>query len=217
LVATSLPVVVGLNEPQPALAQVTVQLTCGLAETSLVIVALIGTVALTCSDAGGVPPKVTVIGSGGMIVIFAEMDMLLSDAAVAVTVTVLPGGTAGGAVYVAGLLLRLVLGLTEPHAPVLPQVTDQLITEFDGLLSTAAKSVAEALIASELGGDTTNTMEIGGDGGVIGGRLRRPPHPANAPIKPMHMKRTIAGRTVITCLRSDRRWGPIEQRRSRVT
>jgi hypothetical protein len=64
LVATSLPVLVGLNEPHAALAQA----------------------------------KETAIGSGGVIVILAETEMLLSDAEVAVTVTVVPEGTAGGAV-----------------------------------------------------------------------------------------------------------------------
>jgi hypothetical protein len=98
LVATSLPVLVGLNEPHAALAQVTVHCTWGLVETSLVIITLIGTVALTCSDAGGTPTKETAIGSGGVIVILAETEMLLSDAEVAVTVTVVPEGTAGGAV-----------------------------------------------------------------------------------------------------------------------
>jgi hypothetical protein len=105
---------------------------------------------------------------------------------------------------VVGALLGVWLKLREPQAPAVPHATDQFIGEFDGSLRIAAATPTDALIARELGGDSTNKMEIGGDGGVIGGRLRGPPHPTNAPINPMHMNRTIAGRRVITCLRSAR-------------
>lgn len=91
-------VVVGLNEPQAALAQVTVHCAWGLEETSFVIFALIAVVALICREAGGTPWKETAIGSGGVMVIVADTDLVGSAAEVAVTVTFPPEGTADGAV-----------------------------------------------------------------------------------------------------------------------
>ena len=49
------------------------------------------------------------------MVIVAETNLLLSVTDVAVTVTVLPGGTTGGAWYVVGTLLAIGFGLNEPH------------------------------------------------------------------------------------------------------
>jgi hypothetical protein len=118
---------------------------------------------------------------------------------------------------VVGALLGVWLEPKEPQAPALPHVTDQFIGEFAGSLRIAAATPTDALMAREVGGEATNKIEIGGEGGVIGGRSREPPHPINAPINPMHMNRTIAGRRVITCLHS---LGPgcrLESQRSRAT
>jgi hypothetical protein len=97
-VAASLLVVTGLNDPQTPPAHVTVHCTCGFAETSLLIVAFTDTVAPACREAGGTPPNVTVMGTGGVMVIVAEIDFVLSPTRVAVTVTVPPEGIAEGAV-----------------------------------------------------------------------------------------------------------------------
>ena len=53
VVATPLAVVVGLKEPHAESPQVTVHITWGLAEKSLLIVALKDTVSLTWRDEGG--------------------------------------------------------------------------------------------------------------------------------------------------------------------
>ena len=87
-----------MNEPQAALEQVAVHCTWGFAETSLVMIALTGVVALICSDAGGTPWKETVIGIGGVMVIVAETDLVVSATEVAFTVAVPPEGMAEGAV-----------------------------------------------------------------------------------------------------------------------
>jgi hypothetical protein len=76
---------------------VTVHFTSGFADVSLVIVAFSVTAAFTSSDAGVAGGKVTAIGIGATIVTVAEIDLLLSAAAVAVIVTVVPEGMAAGA------------------------------------------------------------------------------------------------------------------------
>ena len=93
----SFDVVEGEKEPQAALKQATVHCTSGLAETSLVIATLIGAVVLICSEAGGAPWKATVIGMGGVMVMVADTDLVVSASEVAVTVTVPPVGMALGA------------------------------------------------------------------------------------------------------------------------
>ena len=82
------------NAPQePELPQVTDQVTPAFAE-SLVTVAVSAAVALVVSKAGA-PESVTEIA---LMVMVAEADFVESVREVAVTVTVLPVGTAAGAV-----------------------------------------------------------------------------------------------------------------------
>jgi hypothetical protein len=90
-------VLAGENEPQAAVAQVTVQRTWGLAETSLVMTTLSATLASTCREAGVGAANATVIGIGGTIVIVAESWIDGSATDVAVSVTVDPDGIAAGA------------------------------------------------------------------------------------------------------------------------
>jgi hypothetical protein len=63
-----------------------------------VIPALIENCAPASSDAGGGAKNETAIGIGGTIVIFADVDRLVSATDVAVTVTVDPAGIAEGAI-----------------------------------------------------------------------------------------------------------------------
>jgi len=62
-------------------------------------------VVVACTEAGGAGMKATVIGR--VIVMVAETDFVLLAVEVAVTVTVLPVGTAAGAVYVVALPLAV--------------------------------------------------------------------------------------------------------------
>ena len=61
----------------------------------------------------------------GVIAIVAETDFVASVTEVAVTVTVVPGGTVSGAVYVVATSLPVIVGFNEPHA-VPPHVTVQV-------------------------------------------------------------------------------------------
>ena len=83
----------GLNDPQFALPQVTVQFT----PRESFVTAVIAVMLLICTDEGGAGLKVTVIG-GMVMVIAAETDFVLSAVEVAVIVTSPPLGTADGAV-----------------------------------------------------------------------------------------------------------------------
>ena len=87
-----------MNEPQSAAPQFTVHLTCGFAETSLVITALRLNAALIWREAGVGAKKATAIGMGGVMVMVAETDFVVSTREVAVTATVAPEGMADGAV-----------------------------------------------------------------------------------------------------------------------
>lgn len=84
------------------------------------------------------------------------------------------------------------LKVKEPHAPGLPQVTDQVTRGFEEWVTPALTGI-DALIAREVGMVSTKKTEIGCDGnvGVIGAEPR---HPANAPIMPMPKSRIIAWR-----------------------
>ena len=88
----------GLNEPQEDEPQVTLHETSGFAEVSLEISARSVVVALTCKEAGVTPRKETVIGTGGVMVILAEIVFVVSPTKVAVIVTLVPDGMAAGAV-----------------------------------------------------------------------------------------------------------------------
>jgi len=98
VVVASLVVVVGLKEPQSVSPQPTVHFTCGLAEVSYLMTASQDAVELTCKDAGIGDWKATEIAMGGEMVTTAEIDLVVSAAAVAVIVTVPPAGIAEGAV-----------------------------------------------------------------------------------------------------------------------
>ena len=72
------------------------------------------------------------------MITIADADFVVSVTEVAVTVTALPLGIALGAVYVVALPLAVDVGLKLPHAPALPQVTDQVTPAFaESLLTTA--------------------------------------------------------------------------------
>lgn len=76
------------------------------------------------------------------MVMVAETVAELLSTAVAVTVTVLPVGTAAGAVYMVAALLAVATGLKLPQAPALPQVTVQFTPPFaESLLTTAVSEV----------------------------------------------------------------------------
>jgi hypothetical protein len=96
-VATSLAVWVGANDPQSALPQVTDQSTPACDE-SFTTFAVIGLVAPMFIDDGGGGLKETMIGGATVMEMLAEIDFVLSAVEVAVTFTVLPVGTAAGAV-----------------------------------------------------------------------------------------------------------------------
>jgi len=98
VVATSLAVWAGANDPQAELPQVTVQSTPAFDE-SFVTRAVSGLFVPSCIDDGGSGWKETLIGGGVVLmVIVAETDFVGSACEVAVTFTVLPVGTAAGAV-----------------------------------------------------------------------------------------------------------------------
>jgi len=82
------------------------------------MIALHDTAAFTCNDAGNGGWKATEIAIGGEIVTTAEMDLVGSAAAVAVIVTVPPGGMTEGAVYTIAPTPSLAFEV--PHALPLP-------------------------------------------------------------------------------------------------
>jgi hypothetical protein len=196
-------VVVGLNDPQAVVSHVTVHFTWGFAETSLAIAACSGPDVLTCSEAGVAPKKFTAIGIGPVMVILAEADLLVSAIEVAVTVTVEPEGIAAGAVYV--IALRSALVLKEPQAPGVPQITDHVTRLFPTRTVignvAAAISVADALIARDVGGGVRNRTAFGSEGGMVGGPLKLPPHPVSPAIVP-RQKRTVLRNDIRAPLRS---------------
>jgi hypothetical protein len=98
VVGASLAVVAGWNAPQAAAAQVTVQVTCGSDDTSLVTLADSETMPPAWIDAGGFETKETEIGMGAVMAMVAESDRLGVATEVAVSVTVFPVGMAAGAV-----------------------------------------------------------------------------------------------------------------------
>jgi hypothetical protein len=109
---------------------------------------------------------------------------------VALTVTVLPLGTADGAVYVVAAPLAVPVGLKLPHAPELPQVTDQVTPALAESLLTVAVRDCVALVCREVGGVPLKaTLMAGGGGGL---ELLEPPHAASAAI----VLRAITRRTV---------------------
>jgi hypothetical protein len=77
---------------------------------------------------------------------------LVSVVEVATIVTVLPVGTAAGAVKVVALPLAVCAGAKEPQFPGLPQVTVQSTPAFAESLVTVATSGAEALSTREFPG-----------------------------------------------------------------
>jgi hypothetical protein len=167
VVATPLAVCVGLNDPQaPALPHVTVQSTPAFVE-SFETTAVMGLVALTWMDVGGVGLKTIVMGGGVVSVIVAETDFVLSAVEVAWTVTVPPVGTAEGAVYVVAAPLALCVGLNDPQAPALPHVTDQSTPAFDESFATTAVIGLVVLICIDVGGAGLNATEIGGGVALI--------------------------------------------------
>jgi len=166
VVGTPLAVWVGLNDPQaPALPHVTVQSTPALV-LSFETTAVIGLVEFICIDVGGGGLKTTVI-AGAVMVMFAETDFVESACEVALTVTVVPVGTAAGAVYVVETPLAVWVGENDPQAPALPQVTVQSTPLFKGSFDTTAVMGLVAFTCTDVGGGGLKATEIGGGTGVI--------------------------------------------------
>jgi hypothetical protein len=113
---------VGLKEPQAVPSQPIAHFTCGLAEVSFLMKASHDTAAFTCNDAGIGDWNKTEIAMGGEIAITAEIDLVGSAAAVAVIVTVPPGGITEGAVYTIAPTSSLEFEV--PHALELPQLIE---------------------------------------------------------------------------------------------
>ena len=90
-----------MKEPQEAAAQVAVQSTPAL-DASLVTVALKLAVPAVARLGGGPFTRVIEI-TGGKIVSVAEIVLVVSAVAVAISVTVLPAGTVAGAVKRTGV------------------------------------------------------------------------------------------------------------------
>ena len=84
-----------MNEPQFELPQVTIQFT-PLFDGSFVTTAVRAVMLLICTEEGGGGLKETM--GAGVMVILAEANFVGSAVEVAVTVTMLPEGTAAGAV-----------------------------------------------------------------------------------------------------------------------
>jgi len=102
------------------------------------------------------------------IVMEAETDLVLSAADVAMTVTLLPVGTAAAAMYVVALPLAVSVESNEPQAPALLHVTDQCTPAFEGSFETTAVSVAVASTCKDEGGAVIKETEIArGGGGVL--------------------------------------------------
>src|SRR5579862_8750328 len=74
VLALPLFVVAGLNCPQDELPHVTVQLTCGLEELSLLTLSVIDWLEPTCREPGGVDANDTLIGGGCCVFVFPERD-----------------------------------------------------------------------------------------------------------------------------------------------
>jgi hypothetical protein len=164
LVPTSSPVVAGLKDPQPVPPHVTVHVTSGFALTSLVIEACSGNSAFTSSEAGSVPLNATEIGIGGTIVIVIDLEREVFAIDVAVTVTVAPLGTAGGAEYT--IAPNSSLAFSVPHAFGLPQLTAYVTAVFAFVPageenSVTASIVAFAFTARDVGGASRKMTEIG--------------------------------------------------------
>jgi len=154
-----------LNDPQaPVLPQVTVQSTPAFV-VSFETTAVIGLLVLICIDVGGGGLKTTVI-AGGVMVMFADTNLVGSACEVAVTVTVLPVGTAAGAVYVVATLLAVWVGANIPQAPALPHVTDQSTPAFVESFETTAVIGVVAFTCNDAGGVGLKTIVIC-RGGVI--------------------------------------------------
>ena len=97
------------------------------------------------------------------MVIIAEMDLVGSFTEVAVTVTVLYPGIAGGAWYWVGTLLATGFGVNVPHSPIGVQLKFTLA--FIGPLVTIAATPAVAPAANAVGGGNSvlnATMIAGG-------------------------------------------------------
>jgi hypothetical protein len=156
--------VVGLKLPQaPALPQFTVHVTCGLLELSLLTNAVSCSLEFTRTALGGAGLKETVTAPLGPVMVrVAEADLVGSVTEVAVMVTVLPVGTAEGAVYMVALPVEVVVGLKVPQAPALPQLAVQVTCGFDdvSLLTIAVKGWL-VLTCSEVGGTPENPTLMG--------------------------------------------------------
>jgi len=97
----------------------------------------------------------------------ADTDLVVSVADVAITVTVLPGGIAVGAVYVDGTPLAVKAGLNDPQGEA-PQVTVQFtwgfaVTSF----VICARMDIEEPTCIEAGGAPENVTEIGMGGTIL--------------------------------------------------
>jgi hypothetical protein len=115
-------------------------------------VALIMAVVLTSMDAGGAWVKVMETVLTPVMVTLAVTNFVGSAVAVAVMVTVLPGGMTEGAIYVVGAPLAVCMGVKPPQLPPV-QETDQSTPLFNGSFETMALTVAVAFVCIEEGGD----------------------------------------------------------------
>src|SRR6266849_2060937 len=91
----------------------------------------------------------------------AVTDVVVSAVAVALMVTVPPGGTVAGAVKVVFAPLAVCAGLNAPQLA-LPQVTVQSTPAFVESFETVALICAVELTASDAGGAVVKAMLMGG-------------------------------------------------------
>ena len=140
---TPLAVCAEVNEPQaPALPQVTVQ-SAPLVIESFVSVTLIAVMEEVATEVGRALVKTIMMGGAVVMVMTAVTNLLLSAVEAAFMVTVLPVGTAAGAMKVVAVSLAVCAAVNEPHAPALPQVTLQSTPAFVPSLATCALTITE--------------------------------------------------------------------------
>jgi hypothetical protein len=191
-----------MNEPHGALPQATLQLTpafCG----SLVTTAVKGAVELTFMLARGAT-IVTEIAAPWVMLTVADTDFVPSATEVAVIVTVLPLGIAGGAVNCVVPLLPVDVGLKAPHEA-LPQVTFQLTPRLAGSLLTVAAITAVVLVFMEAGGfkPGVKDTDIARDEGCEPSA----PHPESTATMPITAIHRADRANVIERLPSQSKWG----------
>ncbi len=192
----------GSNDPQDSEPQVAVQImpepigsfeTC--AETNWVVFA--------SSELGGVVVNWTVTGVARIV----RLALLLCDGllvTVAVIVTVVPTGTADGAVKTVGAPSPACAGLSVPHAPfvMLPvtgfpphitvQSTPALALSPDGVMLNVSFELKESALA----GAVTPVVEVIAIGPAFAAVVELPPHPESAAARAMQPRSSAFTYTV---------------------